>query len=358
MSFLDSVARLITEPTANLTATAIAFAIVILVILIIIIALLFFALGPPKRGKIRPIEHERSEKTPRAKRDPRVWILLWVGGGLLILIAIFASTSTNQYCADVCHSMSPSADAWEASSHSGVSCVRCHEETPGTGALTSISTRARDIVAAILPNATAQHPRVPADACLACHDNLSDEVITADNGVRVAHEHFIAEGAPCETCHGNVAHVGEEFNTTQSSTMSACLRCHDDVTASADCEICHTGDPGKSPIIDRRPVQVSMPSITCGGCHQQETCDDCHGVRMPHSDDYADPKLHARAGAFASGKELCYGCHTPNDCTSCHLPFDAHGADWFAQHTTYSFADGDGYCLWCHKTQDYCRICH
>ncbi len=357
--YLEALRRLVEEPTANLTATAIAFAIVVLILLIITLILLLIALRPAESERPTPVEHAApAEWRPRSRLDVKTWMVLWIVGIVLFSIALFASTSTDRYCADVCHSMVPAADRWESGPHSSVSCVDCHEAGAGTGLLTSAASRLQDVADTILPGATAQHPRVPADACLHCHESVCDQTLTTDRGIRVAHRDFLAEGAPCETCHGNVGHPSEELEAVRGSIMSSCLRCHDDETASAECATCHVGDPGMTPIVERKPVRVEMPSPTCGGCHQQQTCDACHGIRMPHPDDFADPHQHARPAAFAAGKDLCYGCHVESDCSSCHQRFETHGEDWALRHTKYTFADGNGYCLWCHKTPDFCRVCH
>jgi len=179
-------------------------------------------------------------------------------------------------------------------------------------------------------------------------------------GLRVVHGHFTDDGVDCARCHVRVGHAPS--SGVRQGSMSECLRCHDGTTASAACATCHIDDVGYTALEDRSFGPVRLPKATCGGCHQEETCDACHGLRMPHPEDYADPHLHAAAGAFSGREDLCYRCHTPRDCGACHgtlvLEGGGHALNWRSAHRQYSFADGNGYCLACHKTQDFCRVCH
>jgi hypothetical protein len=69
----------------------------------------------------------------------------------------------------------------------------------------------------------------------------------------------------------------------------------------------------------------------CGGCHDQRPCDDCHGLRMPHTTPFVKWQ-HARDAAFGR-KQVCWRCHTMGTCAGCHTaPFEGHGPDWRLRH--------------------------
>lgn len=63
----------------------------------------------------------------------------------------------------------------------------------------------------------------------------------------------------------------------------------------------------------------------CGMCHAPNFCDDCHGLRIPHSDEFkkppdaSDPLGHPAISKLEPN--ACVMCHTgtnPNFCVSCH----------------------------------------
>jgi hypothetical protein len=195
---------------------------------------------------------------------------------------------------------------------------------------------------------------VPSSRCLGCHSGILTSVVVSKSGLAMAHEQVIAKGSTCDDCHGSQGHEKKGVGPT----MASCLRCHDGKTASAACTTCHR-KPAQSitGVGDTGYGKVRLPNKpTCEGCHSQDTCDTCHGIRMPHPDNFADPKLHARLAAFGGKNKVCYRCHTFSDCDPCHLPFNAHVLDW--QHV-HAKSPRDGlWCRGCHKTKDMCALCH
>jgi len=102
----------------------------------------------------------------------------------------------------------------------------------------------------------------------------------------------------------------------------------------------------------------------CSTCHVKETfCDGCHGMEMPHSDEFKT-KTHPELAATAIDK--CEMCHKQSEtffCDSCH-----HGSQvdwtfdtavvWQTQHATAVTEQGIAGCLGvCHDSQ-YCADCH
>lgn len=99
----------------------------------------------------------------------------------------------------------------------------------------------------------------PAGACMICHQAVKKDSphigkltqLAADGGkvewVRVyrvpefvffSHKNHLAAGEKCETCHGPVA--GRDVLAKEVSTsMTACMNCHQQREVSNDCHFCH-----------------------------------------------------------------------------------------------------------------------
>jgi len=365
-SILESVRRLVQNPTSNLAATSLGFAIVVVIILILIMIALIALV--PKTGS-RGHAGERGDTgassgggTPaRTRRGLRLRTLTGMERAVIIaLLAIVATTATyitsgtTGYCASTCHTMLEAGDSWATSAHSATACVRCHEDSIAD----AVFTRARHAVAELTGSSGfALRGSVSSRRCLDCHANVLETTITTARGVRVEHGHIVAAGTDCMRCHESAGHT--DGSPTRRGTMSDCLRCHDGKQALAGCFICHTGDVARATLSERTFGKTRLPTPQCGGCHEQDACDDCHGLRMPHPDNYADPRQHARAGAFDGRKTLCYRCHTKQDCGRCHLGLDTgHPVGWKNAHKESPPSQGSGYCVSCHKTKDFCEVCH
>ena len=152
--------------------------------------------------------------------------------------------------------------------------------------------------------------------------------------------------------------------------MDPCLRCHDDVGASAKCATCHVKNAAAAARV--RATSLARPQIeqvSCGGCHDEvRDCDPCHGMRMPHTNEFMS-HAHARAAAvdfWYNGGKSCGRCHSesrrPCRCHSGQLGH-AHGTTpWLAKghqaaevsacntcHATYAYV----------TTRDFCKdVCH
>lgn len=375
-SILSSIRQLVLNPTSNLAATSLGFAVVVIIVLILIM----FALIALVPRAPRPTAEESSEADfdldetdvdegadeaaigPASQRaggllsgvSNRQRLLI---AGTLILIAVVAtyvSSGTNGYCANTCHTMVDAGDTWASSPHAKTACVRCHEDSLAD----AVSTRTRHVIAEFTGSeGFTRRAAASSRRCLGCHQAVMSGTITSDRGVRVEHSHIVEAGTDCVRCHPTVGHSGER--TTRQGTMSDCLRCHDDVQALAACFVCHEGDVARAALAERTFGKTKLPTPRCGGCHEQDTCDDCHGIRMPHPDNYADPRQHARAGAFDGREKLCYRCHTKQDCGECHTGLEgSHLPTWQRDHASRPRSEGDGYCLACHKTSNFCEVCH
>lgn len=163
----------------------------------------------------------------------------------------------------------------------------------------------------------------------------------------------IAGGVSCLECHDEAGHAVER--PLRPSRMQVCLRCHDGRMAASACEVCHVGDVGNQAVFNRVYRKAVLPQLTCGGCHDETTCDNCHGLRMPHSQEFIDGD-HARDAGFDK-KVLCWRCHPETDCGKCHSDWNAHGADFKQSHKS---KPRDSACYGCHDDHEgsFCDRCH
>lgn len=367
----DSLARVFEEPTSNLTAAAVLVALFALVILIVIVALLLWAAGGPRTARERAAARRRTpESTPPAEggtvAEPRPGRRRWsVGFGWTIVALVVAAivsmvwvSGSTLYCADSCHHGERVQGSLAAGSpHTEVACVACHERPSPLAAAGYTPLRAGHALRAVDLGGAVYSLPSPSAACSACHaEGIAETVEYAALGVRMAHDGPLSQGMSCHECHPGVGHAA-----SGRVPMSRCLPCHDDVTASAACETCHIGDPGAAarPLgqAERLFQKVRLPEVEdCGGCHEQASCDRCHGIRMPHTRAFREGGHAAEAGFGL--KRACWRCHVEKqDCARCHRDFDAHGDDFASAHTTLP---RESTCLGCHKghTGSFCDRCH
>lgn len=357
---LDQLSAVIREPTSNLAAASLLLAAVTLVVLIIILALSFFVIGPrPAKKKPQPAKAAPPKVDPeQVKKRNRTADIALVVLALAAIVVGYGVTSTDSYCADTCHADHPAVVSAEGDVHSGVSCVRCHEEPLPVGLVANVGTRLRYAVAESFGTGNVDGASVSSRACADCHASIDEGVSqNAETGVSMVHEHPLDAGMSCDDCHTGIGHS----DTTLGRGMSTCLGCHDGETASSDCETCHEGDTSTAASEQGRLFgQVRLTQTGCTGCHSVDSCDDCHGLRMPHNRSFVG-RGHARFAAFEK-KEMCYRCHAESDCFECHFPFrtSGHPDNWKTHH---QIMPRDAVCS-CHQLTPpagdgpFCDDCH
>lgn len=348
---LHALRELVRDPLNNLVATTLALAIVVLFVLIaVLIALLWVILRYGSQGrKRRPPAH------PAARRSPMAGLIAFAAF-VTAIISGYVLTSSNTYCASTCHAMADPGSSWSGSTHRRVSCVRCHEGRMLLSVPSGTLSRIRD--------AYYEFRRVKSSGiglsesrCLECHSGIAESTVRTQRGVLMAHEHVLRAGMTCSACHRSVGH-----EPADPVPMSKCLPCHDGSKAPSDCDTCHTGTPDEAiPVKGEMALAGTLVELpdkpTCGGCHDQEKCDACHGLRMPHPAGFSNPGLHAAPAAFGRKAKVCARCHVPNECFECHLPFDSHTDLWDEEHKTYP---RDAlWCRGCHTgVENMCDLCH
>ncbi|MBN2404162.1 MAG: hypothetical protein JXE06_01125 [Coriobacteriia bacterium] len=361
--YIDQIADVIGNPTSNLVVAALLLAAVTLIVLILILVALIFLM--PSRHHDEDDEGDQDDEdipekpTPAPKREARkplprkLQIWLFVGITAATIATAYGVTSSDDYCANTCHVMAPSVASWNEGAHSGISCVRCHEGRLVVSAASGSMSRLRQL-AAQLEGKEPVSAVVSSRTCLSCHAAQLEGSVETSSGIIVSHAEPLEAGMSCDTCHTAVAHEREV--ASQATIMTQCLTCHEGTKASAECSTCHTGDPGATPVFERIYTSTELPQPTCGGCHSEESCDACHGIRMPHSQAFIEGE-HAKDAGFYR-KEVCWNCHLKTDCGACHGDFDnSHPGDFFQTHKTLS---RESTCNTCHRNHEgpFCDRCH
>ena len=387
----------IQDPQSNPTAFVLIIAAASIVLLVVVVALLgllasgeddeeyeaaeFEEEGPPTPSETSQAEASEPVEPPSPPSPVQraavtvVWVLaivaIWVAGGVVSQEDTMCASCHEDGGIHVARVAGKGADP-----HETVQCAACHE-TPVLLArvTTAVPGRALHFLAAISGQkglGTGYGTPVANSACRTCHVKALDSTFV-DNvrGIRVSHVEPLAARALCRDCHAPRAGTGVIDRFTVG--MEPCIRCHDGKHASAACTYCHTRDFAYA----AQSRSVMKPSrlvknIDCGGCHAQKRCDECHGMRMPHTEEFMGA-LHARQAAedlwFNQGK-VCGRCHTTTHrpCTRCHYGSSypnetAHGRQsWPTDHATVDpYNNG---CNGCHSRmawmtgRQFCGLCH
>jgi cytochrome c nitrite reductase small subunit len=306
------------------------------------------------------------------------------------MTAALVVTSTTWFC-DSCHIHDADIANYRTSAHKDVNCEQCHSK-PGpffflTAKLEALQQPVKQF------SGDYEEPILGAvqnAACRRCHTNEDLFTTISRNGINVDHEHLIAAGYLCITCHATVAH-GEAVPKGSKTypSMDQCLVCHNNQYRDADgsvatsrCDICHTqpGYGAKPSTHDEAWIDTHGSEgilSTCTACHPQRApdpldaaassampepraiatgdCVDCHGgVLMPHPDEWI-----GRHGVVQErlGRAACMECHKdPTYCYGCHKVRLPHPDGWFGKHAVAA-ARSEGTCFNCHD-QDNCQACH
>ncbi|HEY3316952.1 MAG TPA: cytochrome c3 family protein [Coriobacteriia bacterium] len=358
-------------------------------------------------------------------------VLALAAGVVLILGAV----SSRWFCATMCHKVQDDAMiAYSHSSHAKVSCFACHVPV-NAGTHTLIYYKLKDMMGVIptvrntyeLPlNAESElalnKKEMPEEKCTQCHD-LAHRKITPSAGIIINHDVHSKAGYQCTVCHNRIAH-NEDFDLTLPGNtkhadfmkMDACFRCHGlqpGAKAPGECVACHPKDFNLKPryhlqadfyptghaklaLLAEETVaaaeaaekeaakqqsgseeKADIPAMgtvdTCTTCHVKATfCDKCHGMDMPHSAAFKEPKsaddpaghpVFSKAEATSAKCEFCHHQSKTSFCDDCHhgsyvkWMFDSK-TPWRQQHAAAVTRNGADGCLGkCHDTKS-CSDCH
>ena len=278
-----------------------------------------------------------------------VKIIIVVGAiGVFAFVAI-KLTSTSYFC-NCCHIMNPYYDNWETSTHSEVTCTKCHLE-PGVAGLLKgkISGMAQAINFIVGRVGTKPNGVVADSSCLRSHCHNIEELESKNlyygmamfthkghiskvvNGIKIA----------CGTCHSHF-----EGNEHFSIDKNVCFTCHflrgkegASKHVQTECLDCHE-IPDK--IIERGMVKVNHQEFASyeagceGSCHKKQVekdsavndsvCLNCHSFKR------TDQEVEELHHEHSIGEKVeCFSCHgevshkpqalsleTMTKCESCH----------------------------------------
>jgi len=292
------------------------------------------------------------EKKKPPKKLTKKQMVIRAGITLSIILILFASamyySSLPSFCRS-CHIMKGEYYAWRESPHKGITCLSCHQKRGVLGLcmekmrmtsmiLSQLRKSYKEPITAVVWN----------ESCLSCHSDVTQEKKIRYT-IRVSHKETLDGGYKCTHCHNTIAH-GKMVPNGKSPSMEECVLCHNDKRTSSNCRLCHVEDVGKKPReeIDYPKVHLEEPT-SCRGCHPMETCNQCHGLEMPHPPKWEEGE-HAR-DAFVD-KELCWKCHINQECAECHTGNWPHPRNFVQTH-----GKDTSNCFNCHP-KHLCGICH
>jgi len=360
---IDAFKNVIQGPLADPRRTALAIGVVIAAILVIGIIVLIL-LPPEEEDDEEHWDDDTQEVEPPSRL--RLWatlsailvVVLFVVVGLLWVDHWSRMSGT---CAQ-CHVLDASVQTWRDGSHADVDCTTCHD-SPGRLGLVDTRVRAfSDVVANLSAPTSVRAPATTTEGgCRSCHSDQLNETLVVGS-VRVRHAEF-ARSLSCQQCHGRVGHqgLGAKEGALSSGVMTTCSDCHDGKVASNACSTCHVGDialvGGSANSFAK--IELDAPK-NCKGCHSLDRCTACHGLVMPHPEGWADPKQHAKYGAFDT--TVCVRCHgnTSSGCAPCHGSIhSSHLPTWKTEHQK---AQASQCSPGCHDPEkvgpDMCALCH
>lgn len=329
---------------------------------------------------------ESAAPVPPSERRRRGWrripvagriAIITVVGVLALAVAFDLATASPELCS-ACHEIKPRAESWNQSAHASVGCVECHQAPTAWYSLPKrvvdrAKLFARDVAAHVssdfedpVDSSAAGTDPVTDDVCLQCHD--PNRKATSGFRILIDHPEHAKRNGSCVSCHVRTAHPLETRGRAMS-LMTQCFTCHgtpEQPDASAECGVCHpagyelfpashtevTWARGHGDVYQSDPRQCVM-------CHEQAFCDDCHGLPMPHPDDWASG-ANGHATLAESQQQVCEGCHGtgPDLCTMCHhTSYDPGKGTWIEQHQLEVRDEGTAYCMECHGPL-YCTTCH
>lgn len=366
---------IIADPTSNLTAAVFLMAAVVLLVLIIILAAIIVILPAGSRRRAAGVPRDATDDDPGvwpvtssegvgasgplAKSAPRrsrahvldgrrrAWLITALA--MAALASAYIGTAQDSFCMS-CHAEMRSDGAGGA--HTDITCVRCHEDARAV--LSNTARRAQDIAAHYGIGGSSYSVQVPSSRCHSCHQDIDDAVTRNDEtGVMMSHAEPLEAGYACADCHRSEEHA----DMAAPVGMSVCLACHDAETASAECGTCHAKDTSAASGLAAERIYgtATITRTDCEGCHSMESCDACHGIRMPHSEEFL--RTHPRYSGFDLKDQCFEQCHTQADCGKCHGAWSNHPPSFKEDHKRLP---EDSACDTCHGKHEgpICDLCH
>jgi hypothetical protein len=296
---------------------------------------------------------------------------------ILFALGVGADALTASMCG-ACHEIQPQVETMAQSGHAQLRCPECHEPSrPWYRFPETLATRAVMLSRNLGPHLSfevegEQNPfgdnvvRIEDAKCLECHDP-GREVTLQEGDILIDHEEHVRLNDSCISCHRYTAHPKPGVDPAVLF-MSQCFTCHgltEDAEASGECEVCHDDEFELVPTSHDAAWRQEHGGAAledrdiCSICHQEEYCQDCHGIDMPHPGSWAagDP---VHGDVSRQDRTVCENCHggAQDFCAVCHHEdFLPTLGTWVGQHTTSVSERGAAYCMECHEPT-FCVACH
>ncbi|MCL2332534.1 MAG: hypothetical protein FWC54_03485 [Actinomycetia bacterium] len=354
------------NPRINPIMFLMIIAVIVIAVLIIVLTVVMIAAALSRReryaladgsdsGTVLDDENVKARAVRSYRRSWKLYstVLFVIAGAFLLLLCVGFGTSASSYC-KACHHKDKKIAVMQSGAHKDLTCVRCHE---GGGTIARYTTNSFQRIGHLLTGIDGSHPTgystVPAGACMNCHNKKVSSTFVAtnlgDNHISMSHTGLQAASMPCSRCHNMTT---ARSPVALPGTMNTCLICHNGKTAADACTTCHVNTPRKTivssgPSPDNADLLVTAnPRSSCYTCHAKDAarCDGCHGLRIPHPDNFESG--HPTA-VLLYGLNTCMRCHdksdktpvTPGRAGSCS---QCHGQDSKGRWDFQGFLDSDG----------------
>lgn len=296
-------------------------------------------------------------------------LLVRVSLGFVIFLVFLAGsieyTSRPAFCT-TCHYMEPFYQSWSESSHSEVTCTKCHFPPGIEGTIRGKLAGLEQVVSYLSSSYTRRKPWAEIDdsSCLqsGCHETRKLEGKVQFHNVVFDHKSHLGElrrgkQLKCTSCHSQVVQ-GEHIVVTETS----CFLCHLKTSDNPEylenpklgnCKTCHDWNSvPKEHLADFRfdHTTVMKRGLECTKCHSstivgdgyvpRDNCSSCH-FESERLDKYDDPELLHRVH-ISQNKIECTQCHlriqhkiqritadSKLECETCHTSTHAEQLELF-----------------------------
>lgn len=274
-------------------------------------------------------------------------------------------------CGD-CHEMQPEIATWMASSHSQISCEKCHTNLDMAAMQAAHNTGSFSKPIKI-------KNKIPGDTCKSCHS--PNRAFSLPGDLIVPHELHDKARVGCTDCHFQVVHaaIAERnvisrpgftnyadwtpksvervaTNLTRQPTMWVCLDCHKTAKPNTPCKACHSDPQNWSAPFHEQSDFLSIHGKE--GRKNVDLCARCHANREGMK--FAESGTGDKIIDFERATSLCYDCHMKRPAF--------HGSNFMSQHANAAKTKGLLNCFACHSietpkpgqnvTGTYCNNCH
>jgi len=257
--------------------------------------------------------------------------LISAGSLILLLLLLYGAaelTSKPSFCAN-CHFMEPYVDDWKTSTHSDVTCTKCHFPPGIKSKIKGKFTAASMVVNYFTGVYKRSKPwaEIEDASCLrsGCHSeqNLNEDVRFKQDihFNHYSHLNKLRRGKElrCTSCHSQIVQ-GEHMTVTETT----CFLCHfkdtEESTEINDCTWCHSAPTSQdSTEIVYDHLFVNTNDIDCSNCHGSMVVGDGEVLDNRCSFCHAE-KAHLER---KNETEFIHKMHVTDnkvECENCHLP--------------------------------------